>query len=58
MAREENERQAEEVQAPEIAAQAALTVEPDAHLEVLRPPRTISVARMNKFTLKLQAQEA
>ena len=34
------------------------SVEAQVNLEVLKPPTAISVARMNKFTLKLQAQEA
>jgi type IV secretion system protein VirD4 len=32
--------------------------EPEVGLDALKPPATISVARMNKFTLSLQAQEA
>ncbi len=44
--------------APVIVAQAEPAVEPLVHLDALKPPETISVARMNRFTLKLQVQEA
>jgi type IV secretion system protein VirD4 len=46
-----------DAQAPVIVAHTQPAVEPQIHLEVMRPPKTISLARMNKFTLKLQAQE-
>ena len=59
--REETVRQAESsavnAQAPVIVAQAVPIFEPQVYLDVLKPTKTISVARMNKFTLKLQAQE-
>lgn len=49
----------------EVDSEVALTAglpeavaEPEIGLTVLKPPATISVARMNKFTLRLQAQEA
>ena len=60
-AREETVRQAEsaavDIQASGLAEQAARTVAPQVHLDFLKPPKTISLARMNKFTLKLQEQE-
>jgi type IV secretion system protein VirD4 len=49
---------APDAQAPKVTEQPGHSVEAQANLEVLKPPATISVARMNKFTLKLQAQEA
>jgi type IV secretion system protein VirD4 len=48
---------AADAQAPQIEEQPEPSAEAQMYLEVLRPPTTISVARMNKFTLKLQAQE-
>jgi type IV secretion system protein VirD4 len=58
---EETERQAEsaavDIQAPGLSEQAAYTIAPQVDLNFLKPPKTISLARMNKFTLKLQAQE-
>jgi type IV secretion system protein VirD4 len=50
---------ADAAQAPaEISEQPKHSPEAQVNLEVLKPPKVISVARMNKFTLKLQAQEA
>ena len=50
---------------PEVDTEVLVTVEqaeaiaePEVDLKVLKPPTTISVARMNKFALKLQAREA
>jgi type IV secretion system protein VirD4 len=61
VAREETVRQAEsaakDIQAAGLAEQAAQTVAPKVPLDFLKPSKTISVARMNKFTLKVQAQE-
>lgn len=54
---QKTESAAVDAQAPVIVAQTEPAVEPQIHLEVMRPPKTISLARMNKFTLKLQAQE-
>jgi type IV secretion system protein VirD4 len=62
VAQEEATRQtaaeAGDAQAPEITKQPEHLVEAHLNLEVLRPPVAISVARINKFTLNLQAQEA
>jgi type IV secretion system protein VirD4 len=62
VAREEATRQiptvAADAQAPQITKQSERSVEVQVNLEVLKPPAAISVARMNKFTLKLQAQDA
>ena len=46
-----------DIQAPGLSEQAAHTIAPQVDLNFLKPPKTISLARMNKFTLKLQAQE-
>ena len=40
------------------AGPPAAVAEPEVGLDDLKPSATISVARMNKFTLSLQAQEA
>ena len=54
---QEPEQAAVDAQAPVIVAQAERVVEPQVQLDVLKPPKMISLARINKFTLKLQAQE-
>jgi type IV secretion system protein VirD4 len=38
---------------PSTPEQAEVAAEPDVHLDGLKPPMTISIARMNRFTKKV-----